>query len=101
MAPLESQKLTFKGEVFPEMKLWQSMELFWLKEYHQFEIHPTSGFRAVRREIRRQRHLNSATTHPCDVIDTAIDWEEIEKRWFSNFSKNLGIFKQRRFKWHL
>ena len=41
-----------------------------------------SGFRAVRRESWRQRRLNSAATHPCDVIDTAIDWEEIGKRRF-------------------
>ena len=66
----------------------------------QSEIHPTSGFRAVRRESRRQRPLNSATTHPCDIIDTAIDWEEIRER-SSNFSKNLSVFKLHRSKSHL
>ena len=38
-----------------------------------------SGFPAVRRESRQQRRLNSAETHPFDVIDTAINREEIGK----------------------
>ena len=50
----------------------------------------------MRRESRRQRRLNSAATHPFDVIDTAIDREEIGKRWFSELFENLSIFKPRR-----
>ena len=50
----------------------------------------------------RQRRLNSAATHPCDVIDTAIDWEEIGKRWFSELLQNiLSIFKPRHSKGQL
>ena len=40
----------------------------------------TSGYRAVCRESWWQRRSNSAATHPCDVIDTVIDWEEIGER---------------------
>ena len=89
-----------KGEVYSEMKLSQSMSYFWLKECYQSEIHPKSGFRASRRESWRQRRLNLAATHPFDVINTAIDCQEIVKRWFSNFSKHLGGFKLRRSKRH-
>ena len=52
-----------------------------------------SGFRAVRRESRRQRRLNSAATHPFDVIDTAIDREEIGKRWFSELFEKSQHFQ--------
>ena len=85
------------------MKLSHTTELFWTKRMPQPEINPTSGFRAVRPEGRQQRRLNSPTTHPCDVIDTAIDWEEIGERsqWFSNFSKNLSVFKLHRSNRHL
>ena len=75
------------------MKLSQSIELVWLNESHQPEIHPTSGFRAVRLESGRQRRLNSAVAHLCDVIDTVIDWEEIGKRWFFERFEKSGHFQ--------
>ena len=52
-----------------------------------------SGFRAVRPESRRQRRLNSAATHPFDVIDTAIGWEEIGEKWFFELFEKSGLFQ--------
>ena len=59
--------MMIKGEVNPEMKLSQSMGLFLPKRMPP---------------IRNPSGLNSAVTHPCDVIDTAIDWELIGTSWF-------------------
>ena len=47
----------------------------------------------MRRESQRQRRLNSAATHPFDVTDTAIDWEEIGKRWFSELFQKSQHFQ--------
>ena len=47
----------------------------------------------MRRESRRQRRLNSAATHPFNVIDTAIDWQEIAKRWFFELFEKSGHFQ--------
>ena len=84
---------SFKGELNPEMKLSQSIELFVTERLSPIRSLSDVWFSSCASWNRRQRRLNSAATHPFDVIDTAIDREKIRKRWFSELFEKCQHFQ--------